>query len=218
MGIINRAMDKVSFLTHFIGAVGSLVLLLVMLIIAFISQSELESVLGAIVFALSSIALYSASSCYHFYNGDFNSSKTKRFLRKFDHAMIYVLIAGTYTPICLKYLKYPHNYYFLLVIWLIALMGITVKLFWINAPRFISTAFYLLMGWALIFDFSAFKSVPLGCFVLLAIGGISYTIGAVIYALKKPNWFKSFGFHELFHIFVMIGSLFHFIAVIVYVL
>lgn len=74
------------------------------------------------------------------------------------------------------------------------------------------------MGWALIFDFQAFNKVPLGCFGLIAVGGISYTVGAIIYIVKKPNWFSNFGFHELFHIFVMIGSLFHFLAVIIYVL
>ena len=95
---------------------------------------------------------------------------------------------------------------------------ILIKLFWINAPRFLSTLFYLLMGWAVIFDFPAFSKIPLGCLALIACGGVSYTIGAIIYILKKPNWFKNFGFHELFHIFVMIGSAFHFVAIFFYVL
>lgn len=217
MWIIDRAMDRVSCLTHLIGAIFSFLMLFVMIIMAKICKSDLVSLIGAIVFGVSSIALYSASSMYHYYNGD-NNNKIKRFLRKLDHSMIYVLIAGTYTPICLKYLSYPHSVYFLSVIWFIAIVGIIIKLFWLNAPRFISTAFYLLMGWALIFDFQAFNKVPLGCFGLIAVGGISYTVGAIIYIIKKPNWFSSFGFHELFHIFVMIGSLYHFLAVIIYVL
>ena len=217
MWIIDRAMDRVSCLTHLIGAIFSFLMLFVMIIMAKICKSDLVSLIGAIVFGVSSIALYSASSMYHYYSGD-NNNKIKHFLRKLDHSMIYVLIAGTYTPICLKYLSYPHSIYFLSVIWFIAIVGIIIKLFWLNAPRFISTAFYLLMGWALIFDFQAFNKVPLGCFGLIAVGGISYTVGAIIYIVKKPNWFSNFGFHELFHIFVMIGSLFHFLAVIIYVL
>ena len=162
-------------------------------------------------------ALYSASCLYHYYNAN-EDNKIKLILRKLDHSMIYVLIAGTYTPICLSYLEYPHSIYFLAAIWAIACVGIIIKLFWMNAPRFISTIFYLLMGWALIFDLPAFSKVPLGCLGLIACGGISYTIGAIVYIVKKPNWFKTFGFHELFHIFVMIGSAFHFLAVIIYIL
>lgn len=214
---LNKAMDPISCKTHFIGALLSVLMLILMMIMAIIERSDKLTMIGITVFGLSSIALYSASSIYHYYNANINN-KVKQFLRKLDHSMIYVLIAGTYTPICLVYLDYPHNLYFLTIIWLIALLGIMIKLFWMNAPRFISTIFYLLMGWALVFDFSAFSKVPLGCFILIACGGISYTVGAVVYILKKPNWFKQFGFHELFHIFVMIGSAFHFLAVIIYIL
>lgn len=178
---------------------------------------EALTIVGIVIFGLSSTGLYSASCIYHFYNQK-NDNKVKLILRKLDHAMIYVLIAGTYTPICLTYLDYPHSLYFVGVIWLIAVIGIVIKLFWMQAPRFISTILYLLMGWALIFDLPAFVHVPVGCLVLVAIGGISYTVGAIIYIIKKPNWFKSFGFHELFHIFVMIGSMFHFIAIFAYIL
>ena len=90
------------------------------------------------------------------------------------------------------------------------MLVLSLNYFGMNAPRFISTIFYLLMGWALIFDLPAFSKVPLGCLGLIACGGISYTIGAIVYIVKKPNWFKTFGFHELFHIFVMIGSAFSF--------
>lgn len=220
MKFIDRARDPISFFTHFIGALLSFLLVIFMFVFSLFDDSRDVDILGATVFGLSSVALYTASSIYHYYNDKKNNNglKIKSFLRKLDHSMIYVLIAGTYTPICIKYLVYPHSLYFILVIWIIALIGIIVKLFWLNAPRFISTAFYLLMGWALVFDFSAFANVPLGCFGLIAAGGISYTVGAIIYILKKPNWFKAFGFHELFHIFVMIGSFFHFLAIIIYVL
>lgn len=217
MKIFRKAMDPVSSETHFIGAVLSLVTLIIMMVIAIGDGLNQLTIIGITVFGLSSISLYSASCIYHYYNAS-EDNKIKLILRKLDHSMIYVLIAGTYTPICLSYLDYPHSLYFLMAIWSIAIIGIIVKLFWMNAPRFISTVFYLLMGWALIFDLPAFANVPLGCFGLIAAGGISYSIGAVIYIFEKPNWFKSFGFHELFHIFVMIGSAFHFLAVIIYIL
>ena len=187
------------------------------MVVAIIDGSNQQTIIGITVFGLSSISLYSASCIYHYYNAS-EDNKIKLILRKLDHSMIYVLIAGTYTPICLSYLEFPHSLYFLIAIWLIAIIGIIIKLFWMRAPRFVSTIFYLLMGWALIFDLPAFSDVPLGCFGLIAAGGISYSIGAVIYILKKPNWFKNFGFHELFHIFVMVGSAFHFLAVIIYIL
>lgn len=217
MKIFKKAMDPVSSETHFIGALLSLITLIIMVLVAVIEGLDRLTIIGITIFGLSSLALYSASCTYHYYNAS-EDHKVKLMLRKLDHSMIYVLIAGTYTPICLSYLEYPHSLYFLIVIWTIAVIGITIKMFWIKAPRFISTVFYLLMGWALIFDFPAFINVPWGCLALIAAGGISYTIGAVIYILKKPNWFKAFGFHELFHIFVMIGSAFHFMAIIIYIL
>lgn len=217
MRMFKKAIDPVSSETHFIGAILSLAALIIMIIIAVIEKSSCLTITGITVFGLSSIALYSASCIYHYYNAS-EDNKIKLILRKLDHSMIYVLIAGSYTPICLTYLEYPHSLYFLAVIWSIAIVGIIVKLFWMNAPRFVSTVFYLLMGWALIFDLPAFANVPFGCLALIACGGISYTIGAVVYIIEKPNWFKIFGFHELFHIFVMIGSAFHFVAVFVYIL
>lgn len=217
MKIFKKAMDPISSETHFIGAVLSLAALLIMITIALIEKMEQLTIIGITVFGISSIALYSASSIYHYYNASENN-KIKLILRKLDHSMIYVLIAGTYTPICLSYLTYPHSIYFLFVIWSIALIGIIAKLCWMNAPRFLSTVFYLLMGWALVFDLPAFANVPLGCLGLIGAGGISYTIGAIIYIIERPNWFQKFGFHELFHIFVMVGSAFHFMAVIIYIL
>ena len=217
MNFFKKAHDPVSSETHFIGAVASLVGLIVMLIVTIVKQLPPLTYVSIITFGLSSIALYSASSIYHYYNAS-DDNKIKLILRKLDHSMIYVLIAGTYTPIALTFVSSPHSYYFVLAIWAVALVGIIVKLFWMNAPRFVSTLFYLLMGWALVFDFPAFSQVPLGCFALIALGGVSYSIGAFIYIFEKPNWFKEFGFHELFHILVMIGSFFHFLAIIIYVL
>lgn len=215
--MFKKAMDPISSETHFIGALLSFVGLLAMIIISLVTKASTLTLVSICVFGSSSVALYLASFIYHYYNAS-DLHPVKKRLRTMDHAMIYVLIAGTYTPIALTFLETPHNYYFTICIWSIALLGIISKLFWLQAPRFISTFFYLAMGWALLFDFPAFYQVPFGCFVLLALGGISYSIGAVVYIVEKPNWLASFGFHELFHIFVMIGSLFHFLAVFIYVL
>ena len=170
---------------------------------------------AAVVFCLSLIALYSASSVYHFSG---RGEAVLRRLKKLDHSMIYVLIAGSYTPIILKFMPAPRSYVFLGVIWLIALTGIAIKLLWIDAPRLIGTALYLALGWAIAFDFGVVLSMPVPAIALLAAGGLSYTVGGVIYIAKKPNLGKMIGFHELFHLFVIVGSVCHYLMVFLYVL
>ncbi|MFV0394627.1 MAG: PAQR family membrane homeostasis protein TrhA [Coprobacillaceae bacterium] len=212
-----KAQDPVSSATHFVGAIASFIAMIGMVILGMNRSHNHAIIISIIVFGLSSIALYTASWVYHYCNKE-EEHPVKRALRTLDHSMIYILIAGTYTPIVVAFVEKPHAYYFLTIIWAIALVGIIVKLFWLQAPRMVSTVFYLLMGWALVFDFPAFSNVPLGCFVFVALGGIMYSIGAIIYILKKPNWFTQFDFHDLFHIFVMLGSVFHFLAVYIYIL
>ena len=210
-----KARDPISSVTHLYGAIlsGVATILLLYKTIA-ISQISLQNILSSLLFGASLIALYTASAVYHFSNGN---SKTLMILRKLDHAMIYVLIAGTYTPILLCYLPAPNNWIFTTVMWGCAAGGILMKLFWFSAPRWLQTMLYIVMGWAILFDFSAVKAMSPGAIALLVAGGVSYTIGGVIYMLKKPNFSPQFGFHELFHIFVLFGSLFHFFMVFFYV-
>ena len=170
---------------------------------------------SAIVFAISLIALYSASAIYHFFKG---SDKIKTILRKLDHSMIYVLIVGTYTPVVMACMPSPHSYYFLGILWTIAIVGIIVKVCWLNAPRAIATAIYLILGWSIVFDFQSFMGIDGVCLSMIAAGGIAYSIGAFIYIFKKPNITDDFGFHELFHIFVMLGSLLHYLAIVLFLL
>jgi len=210
-----KAQDPISSFTHFIGAIASLIATGGMLIMGIHRGLSIAVLLSICIFGISSIALYTASWVYHYCD---KQKPLRRRLRKLDHSMIFVLIAGTYTPIVVAFVEKPRGYYFLGTIWLIALIGIIIKIFWLNVPRFVSTSIYLLMGWALIFDFSVFAKIPGGCLILVALGGIMYSCGALIYLLKKPNWFKSFDFHDLFHLFVMLGSVFHFIAVYAYIL
>ena len=170
---------------------------------------------AAVVFCLSLIALYSASSIYHFSG---RGEAVLRRLKKLDHSMIYVLIAGSYTPIVLRYMPAPRSYLFLGAIWLIALSGIAIKLLWIDAPRLLGTALYLALGWAIALDFGVVLSMPAPAIFLLAAGGLSYTVGGIVYITKKPNIGAVLGFHELFRLFVIAGSLCHYLMVFWYVL
>lgn len=213
--LFKKAMDPISSETHFIGACLSVIGLLVMILVGIKDHTDSFVMGAAIVFGLSLIALYSASSIYHFYQGN---QKTKTVLRKLDHSMIYILIVGTYTPIAVSCMSVPHVYYFLGILWTIAIIGIVVKVCWLNAPRAVATAIYLILGWAIVFDFQSFSGIQSNCLTMIAAGGIAYSIGAFIYIFKKPNISEDFGFHELFHIFVMIGSLLHYLAIVMYIL
>jgi len=211
-----KAREPFSSYSHFVGAVLSGFGLLLMLTrLLFDSDVSGQMAAAAVVFCLSLIALYSASSVYHFSG---KGGVILKRLKKLDHSMIYVLIAGSYTPIVLGFMPAPKSYAFIGVIWLIALAGIAIKLLWIDAPRFLGTSLYLLLGWAIAFDFSVVLSMPAPAIALLTAGGIFYTIGGIIYILKKPNLGPLVGFHELFHLFVIAGSVCHYLMVFLYVL
>ena len=213
--LFKKAMDPISSETHFIGACLSLMGLFIMIFVG-LKRETAPMILGdAMIFGFSLIALYSASAIYHFFKG---SQKIKIVLRKLDHSMIYVLIVGTYTPVVMYCMETPHSYYFLGILWAVAIIGILVKIIWLNAPRAITTAIYLILGWAIVFDFQSFTGIPVNCLMMIAAGGIAYSIGAFIYIFKKPNLTENFGFHELFHIFVMLGSLLHYLAILMFIL
>lgn len=215
MAFFKKAQDPISSETHFWGAIGSAVALMIMVVKGLFVQDAIIEIISTVIFGLCAILLYSASSIYHFCQDD---SSIKNNLRKFDHAMIYVLIAGTYTPMSFKLLPLNEAAVFLGVIWGIALAGIVMKMFWLNAPRTLYTLLYLGLGWAIVFKFPMLLTMPLIPFTLLVAGGIFYSIGAILYIIKKPNISLAFGFHELFHIFILLGSLAHFTCVYIYVL
>ena len=193
-----HAREPFSSYSHFIGAVLSGAGLACMLLRMFVTGADGITIFSVTLFCLSLIALYSASSIYHFSG---RGESVLRILKKLDHSMIYVLIAGSYTPIVLKFMPYPKAFYFVGVIWAIALFGIAVKLLWIDAPRFLGTILYLLLGWAIVTDF-----------------GVVLSIGGLIYIMKRPNLSPVIGFHELFHLFVLAGSIFHYLMVFLYVI
>ena len=183
--VFQKAREPFSSYSHFVGAVLSgLGLLIVLVRLLFGSAVSGSLAAAAVIFCLSLIALYSASSVYHFSE---KGEAVVRRLKKLDHSMIYVLIAGSYTPILLRYMPSPRCYVFLGAVWLVALAGIAVKLLWIDAPRLIGTALYLVLGWAIAFDFGAVLSMPVPAIALLAAGGLSYTVGGIIYMIWRRN-------------------------------
>lgn len=209
-----NARDPVSSWTHFVGAVGAVLGTILLLFLCALHQKNTAALFSCLIFGLSMVALYTASSTYHYAHG--SPHKLEK-LRKLDHSMIYVLIAGSYTPICMTFMEPLHGFAFTSAMWLLAFIGIFLKLCWMGTPRWLSTSIYLLMGWAIIFDLPAFQSIPPVCLTLIALGGVAYSIGAVLYILKKPNFSKDFGFHEIFHLFIQLGTLFHFFAVAIYI-
>jgi hemolysin III len=216
--LFSHAQDPVSCATHAIGAWASFGGGFLFLLRALRVGAPTLALAAAMCFALSMMALYSASAIYHYYPGTASSGGVKRVLRKMDHSMIYVLIAGTYTPFSLVLLPQPKGLRFCLTLWCVALTGVLIKLLWINAPRVISTAVYLIMGWAVLFVWKDFSAVGQPCLTLVAMGGVCYSLGAVFYAVKKPNISAEWTFHELFHLLILAGSLFHYLAVYFYVL
>lgn len=175
--------------------------------------------LGAMtVFMVSMILLYGASATYHSVN---LTGKALRVFRKLDHMMIFVLIAGSYTPVCLIVLGGSLGYALLALVWGIALAGMIIKACWITCPKWFSSIIYIAMGWVCVLVFGRLLDTlsPSGFLWLLA-GGILYTVGGVVYALKLPIFnsrHKEFGSHEVFHLFVMAGSICHFIFMYTYV-
>lgn len=214
--MFSKFRDPVSGLTHLLGVLVSMVGLVILINIS-LQLRDVRYLGVSIVFGISLILLYSASSIYHL---TYASQKVINVLRRIDHSMIYVLIAGSYTPICLISLRGKVGYSIFGVIWTLAILGILIKNFWFSAPRWLSTSFYIAMGWLVVLAFYPLSKVmPVSGVMWLVIGGVLYTVGGIIYALKIPKVKnKYFGFHEIFHIFVMLGSLSHYWFVLKYII
>lgn len=212
--MINKFREPVSGFTHLFGALFSIVGLIVLLANG-ISSNNAWRIYTFLVFGISLILLYSASTIYHLVIA---SEKAVKVLRRIDHSMIYVLIAGSYTPICLISLRNRMGVPLFIAIWSLAVIGILVKNFWFGAPRWLSTGFYILMGWLVVLAiYPLSKALPVAALVLLVLGGVMYTIGGLIYAFKWPKITnKYFGFHEIFHLFVLAGSFCHYWMILNY--
>lgn len=207
-----------SAITHFIGMMMAVVASVPLLIKAGLTSGRL-CFAAMTVFMCSMILLYGASTTYH--SLTISSQRILRVFRKLDHMMIFVLIAGSYTPICLIVLGGRIGYQLLAVVWGIAAAGMLIKALWITCPKWFSSILYIAMGWVCVAVFGQLlNTLPPAAFLLLLAGGIFYTVGGVIYALKLPvfnNIHKNFGSHEIFHLFVMAGSICHFIFMYLYV-
>ena len=206
-----RIKDPVSGITHLIGAALSLAGLVLLIVFApLYSNEKAWDIVSFTIFGVALLLLYLFSTLYHMLN---LKEKGTRVFRKFDHIMIYILIAATYTPVCLGPLRGPWGWTIFGIVWAMAIIGTILTAVWIDAPRKLTTAIYIIMGWTVVIALypmiTIFSQIPRGIegMLWLLAGGIFYTIGGVLYA-KKWRKLKSkyWGFHEIFHIFVMLGS------------
>lgn len=216
-GLYRYLREPVNSLTHFAGILLSVAGLVALITL---SAGETWRTVSFAIYGGALILLYTASTLLH---GLRVGPRSLRRLRIFDHAAIFVLIAGSYTPIALVTLQQGNAVWGWALFggaWGIAALGVVFKLFWLEAPRWLSTALYLLMGWlALVAIVPIVQTLPTGGILWLVLGGLFYSVGAVIYGLKKPDWFPGLlGYHELWHLFVLAGSACHFVMMLLYVL
>jgi hemolysin III len=167
---------------------------------------------AAAVFFAGSVLLFGTSAIYHRLNW---GPKAKLALKRFDHANIFLLIAGSYTPVTLLALPQEKGLLLIIAIWTVALLGIGFRVFWIGAPRWLYVVIYIAMGWAAVVYLPELLAANLAMMLLILIGGLLYTLGAVFYAMKRPNPFPGhFGFHEIFHTFTALAFMCHWSAVL----
>lgn len=209
--------DRISALTHFIGFLAALAGMPLLLMKAAAHHADAMPALS--IFMGSMILLYGASASYHAFN---INPKANLVLKRIDHCNIFLLIAGSYTPICVMALPPEKGAGLLLFIWSAAFLGIIFKLFFVTCPKWVSSVLYIAMGWACVSYIPLLARSMQGGFLWLLAGGIFYTVGGVIYAMRL-NLFKKlsrvgFGNHELFHLFVMAGSLCHYLMIYLYLL
>lgn len=213
-----RLKDPASAITHFIGMVAAISAAPFLLERA-AQTGQSRSIISSLLFIVSMIMLYGASTFYH---AIITNDKTTLLLKKLDHIMIYFLIAGSYTPVCMLILPSSIGTPLCLIVWGLAAAGLFLTAVWVDSPKWLNSTIYIAMGWLCIFAIrSIYHYMCSQAFFWLFMGGIIYTIGGVIYALKLPVFNKlhpGFGGHEIFHLFVMGGSLCHFIMVYSYLL
>jgi len=206
-----KAKEPGSAITHLIGWLMALLAALPLIIKAAGSPDKIH-LISLTIFIISMILLYAASTIYHTFD---ISEKVNRRLKKFDHMMIFILIAGTYTPVCLIAIGGQSGIRLLALVWGIAIVGILFKAFWVNCPKWVSSVLYIGMGWVCVLAFTQIlNALSREAFMWLLAGGIIYTAGGILYALKLPFFNRKhqfFGSHEIFHLFVIGGSLCHFV-------
>jgi len=207
--MFNKLREPVNSLTHWAGAALALAGLIALLIVGWGAPAK---VISLVVYGLSLVFLFSASATYHMVRV---KDRALEIFRKIDHAAIYFLIAGTYTPFCVNTFIGFWQWGMLSIIWSLAVIGIIMKVFYIRAPRWLNAGIYLVMGWLCIGAVGQMLAVlPVWVIGWLIAGGVIYTLGAVVYITKIFNFKPGvFGFHEMWHIFVMLAAAAHFVAV-----
>lgn len=202
--------EPVNGITHGIGAILALVGL-ILLVYEAASHNSLSHIVAFSIFGASMVLLYTSSSLYHSLPV---KEKTLLWLQKLDHSMIYVLIAGSYTPVCLIALEGSWKWIIFITVWSLALLGIIKKMVNMKTPRWISTLLYLGMGWMAVIMFPTLaEKLPMAFLGWIIAGGLAYSFGAIIYGMEKPNPIPEwFGHHEIWHLFVLAGTFSHFWA------
>lgn len=211
--------DPGSAITHFIGFVFALLATPMMITHGLMLHASFSELTSLVIFMISMILLYGASTTYHTFD---ISPKINKILKKIDHMMIFVLIAGSYTPICVIGLDGNTGLSLLLLVWIMAAIGMLFKLCWVTCPKWVSSVIYIGMGWLCLLAMpQIIRNLSPAAFGWLLAGGLIYTVGGIIYALKLNAFnlkFQHFGSHEIFHLFVMAGSFCHFIVMYQYLL
>lgn len=207
--MLKKLREPVNSLTHWGGAILALVGLIALLIVGWDTPAK---IISFIIYGVSLIFMFSASATYHMVRV---KDKALEIFRKIDHAAIYVLIAGTYTPFCINAFEGFWKWGMLSIIWSLALIGIVVKIFYIRAPRWLNAGIYIVMGWLSVLSAGEMlAALPAWVFIWLITGGVIYTLGAIVYMTKIFNFKPGvFGFHEVWHIFVLLAAAAHFVAV-----
>ena len=216
--ILNKIFrEPINSITHWIGAILAIFALIAMLVKGISKDISTIGLVSIIIFGASMILLYSISATYH---SVISTDKVINAFRRLDHSMIFLLIAGSYAPFCLIGLGNKIGKIFFGIMIGVAVAGVIFKMCWFNCPRWLQTALYIAMGWSAVFVIKPLSmSISIEPIVWLIVGGVLYTIGGVLYGLKpKKLQFGMFGFHEIFHIFIILGSLSHFISVYPYLL
>jgi len=214
--LIEKQREPISGVLHLIGAVLSIGAL-VFLVTTAAETGEIKKIYSVTIFGLSLIFAYIASTLYHLI---YLAPKEKGIFRQIDQSMIYILIAGTYTPICLIALTGSWGWSLLSIVWSLTIIGVIIKIKNIPTADWLSTTIYLLMGWMILIVFPLLlETVPIVGIAWLVIGGIFYTTGTIFYGLDKvlPKK-RKFWMHEIWHLFVMAGSFCHFWLVLKYIL
>lgn len=170
------------------------------------------TLVASVVYSVGLLAMFGVSAVYHRIHWQ---PKQRAILRRLDHSSIFILIAATFTPICLLALPYEVGQKLLLGIWILGCIGIFQSVFWVHAPKWLTALFYIGMGWYMFPYFTELKaSLGVKNFFLIFAGGLAYTAGAVVYAVKKPNFKPEvFGYHEVFHVLTIVGALLHFLVI-----